>query len=143
MGQAYWLKFKTNKKRVSLYLDQLRFPKDENFKKTIIIASDKTKTDCWLTWHGTKLEIASQIFEDQSAWCAAIANRLHEMFIADRAGSDSTEWWPRGEFPNKPFSFSLLPFEKYPLYAVEEQETFLHYKKLQRLFIKEAKRLLP
>ena len=139
MGQERWLQFKTNKKKVSDYLNSLNFPKDESDNKTFIIASAKTKTDCWVSWHGSRLEIASQVFGEQSAWCSAISNRLHELFKADRAGADSTGWWKKGEFPGKPFHMEVKWGESHNKRFREAIE----YKKLQKLYIKEAKRLLP
>jgi hypothetical protein len=141
MGQERWLQFKTNKKKVSDYLNSLNFPKDESDNKTIIIASNKTKTDCWLSWHGARLEIASQVFDDQSAWCSAISNRLHELFTADRAGTDSTGWWKKGEFPRKPFGLQIEHWKKSKNKTLVKEAEELE--KLQKLFIKEAKRLLP
>jgi len=138
MGQEYWVRFK-NKKKVNDYLQARGFPKDRNFPKTLIIASEATKTDCWLTWKGTKLKIASQVFVDQSAWCAAIADRLIEMFQCERVGADSTGWWKKGEIIGKPFSISIEGLRD----DARFEKDVKNYKIEQKLFIKEAKRLLP
>jgi hypothetical protein len=138
MGQEYWMQYKTDRKKVEAYLKSLGFPKDSHDKKTLIIASEKGKVDCWLSWHGTQLDIASQIFDDQSAWCAAICRRLHELFPCDRFGADSTGWWDGVTPPHRPFYYTLRIFNKIA-FPEEAKDT----EKRQRLFIKEAKRLLP
>ena len=136
MGQEYLVRYKTNRDEVKKYLLARKFPVDESDKKTLIIASEDGKVDCWLSWRGMTLEIASQIFDTQSAWCATIANRLIDLFPCDRVGSDSSGWWDIGERPGKPFSFTMKIFK-------ENKEEIKRYKKLQCLFIKEGLRLLP
>lgn len=138
MGQEFWLQFKTNKKKVQDYLLSRNFPVDESDKNTII-TSEITKTCCWLNWKDTKLEIGSQSHLIQSEWCAAITDRLYELFKADRTGADSTGWWKKGERPGKPFCMQLEKDVKYKL-PIEQTQ---HYEKLQQLYVEEAKRLLP
>ena len=134
MGQEYWVQFE-NRKKVETYLKAQNFPKDHD-KKTVIIESEKGKVDCWLSWHGQRLDVASQIFDDQSAWCCAITLRLIELFGYVRVGADSTGWWEDNKKPHRPFWFTMKIFKN-------NEKTLRGYRKLQRLFIAEAKRLLP
>ena len=138
MGQSYWVQYKTDRKKVKAYLEARRFPIDTSDNKTLIIASEKGGVDCWLSWHGTRLDIASQIFDDQSAWCAAIARRLNELFPCDKFGSDSTGWWEGKTPPHRPFYFTLKMYKR-----MQEKKAVKDTEKRQRLFIAEAKRLLP
>lgn len=140
MGQEYWMKYKTDRKKVETYLIAQGLPKDG---KDLIIKSEKGGVDCWLSWHGTRLDIASQIFDDQSAWCAAIARRLHELFPCDKFGADSSGWWEEGSKPHRPFYFSMKCFKQIMRRHAQYAATVKAYEKSQRLFIKEAKRLLP
>jgi hypothetical protein len=138
MGQSYWLEYKKDKKKVSDYLKERKFPKDKD-GKTLIIVSDKGGVDCWLSWHGKRLDIASQVFVDQSAWCAAIARRLIELFGCDRVGAGETGWWKYEKDPGKPFDLFIKTFGRDRKLKNEVKE----FKSQQRLFIAEAKRLLP
>jgi hypothetical protein len=142
MGQEYWAHFKQPKK-VKAYLESRGFPKDRD-KTTLFIASEKTKTDCWLSWKKGRLEIASQVFDDQSAWCATITRRLGELFDMDKVGADSTGWWEDQKTPNKPF-FLMIKYlrKKYLRKSKRNKKALLGYLNLRKLFIEEAKRLLP
>jgi hypothetical protein len=133
--QEFWVQYKTDRKKVRSYLSARNFPKDRD-NKTLIIESKKGGVDCWLSWHGSRLDIASQIFDDQSAWCAAITRRLNELFPCDKFGADSTGWWDGKTPPHRPFYFTIKMFKRL-------SKEVKNYKSKQRLFIKEAKRLLP
>lgn len=138
MGQSYLMKYKTNKNQVKKYLESRDFPKDSNDPKTILIEYPKGGVDCWLSWQGSTLEIASQVFDDQSAWCAAIARRLHKLFLCDCFGADSTGWWKKGAIPHRPFYFTIRS-----LTSVSAEKELKAYKNLQRRFVNAAKRFLP
>ena len=53
MVQEYWMKYKTDRKKVETYLIAQGLPKDG---KDLIIKSEKGGVDCWLSWHGTRLD---------------------------------------------------------------------------------------
>jgi hypothetical protein len=133
------MKYGTNKDQVRDYLKARNFPKDSNDPKTIIIDFPKGKVDCWLSWRGSALEIASQVFDSQSAWCATIAKRLHQLFPCDCFGADSTGWWEKDVEPHRPFYFTIKSYSNFK--GAEKELKAL--KNRQRQFINAAKRFLP